>query len=170
MAAGAPAEPPSYQSSPGPAPPVLDGRDRPRTHPGRTVGSLHPLQAPVIQLLEGYWIRLPMGPALFAAAIVRYVRAWETSHEITDGYARGTEGITFADASAAEQTSLWLPEDDEHILPTALGNTLRAGEVRAGGRYGFETHVLIPRLLPLLTGQQREALTDVATSSMRLHG
>ena len=47
------------------------------------------------------------------------------------------------------------------ILPTLLGNTLRAAEFRAGSRYGLDAVVLCPRLYPLLGDKVSATLNDL---------
>lgn len=42
------------------------------------------------------------------------------------------------------------PRDVKLLMPTLLGNVLRAAEISAGGRYGFDTLIVFPRLEPLL--------------------
>jgi hypothetical protein len=54
----------------------------------------------------------------------------------------------------------WLSEDEQDLLPTALGNTLRTGEVEAGARYGLETLDALPRLVPLLRPTSLGELRD----------
>jgi hypothetical protein len=46
------------------------------------------------------------------------------------------------------------------LLPTQLGNALRSGEERAGGRYGLDTVVVWPRLYPLLSDSVRALVDD----------
>ena len=46
------------------------------------------------------------------------------------------------------------------VLPTDLGNTLRAMEEVAGNRYGLDAVTLWPRLYPLLPEDLREAVDD----------
>jgi hypothetical protein len=41
--------------------------------------------------------------------------------------------------------------DEGRLLPTRLGNTLRAAEDEAGMRYGLPTVVTMPRLYPYLS-------------------
>jgi hypothetical protein len=59
--------------------------------------------------------------------------------------------------AAAKLRRLYPPE--QAVLPTSLGNVLRAGEYRAGRRYGLEATTVWPRLYPLL-GERVAALVD----------
>jgi hypothetical protein len=46
-----------------------------------------------------------------------------------------------------------LLEDEDEVMPTTLGNILRAGERYADSRYGIDTIYFWPRLYPLLPAQ-----------------
>jgi hypothetical protein len=97
----------------------------------------HPLQTPLIQLLEGYWRGLPFGSAA------------------SDHF---TERLRHEEGWAVDP--YWLPPREEDLLPTDLGNTLRAGESRAGDRYGLELDVAMPRLTPLLSAASLAEIRD----------
>lgn len=122
--------------------------------------ALHPLQTPLIQLLEGYWLRLPMGEQLFAHGVQRHKQVWSKNRQLMASYSRGQQSVPYRAASAARFAADWMPEDPQHLLPTTLGNTLRAGEERAGSRYGMQINVVVPRLMPLLDEQHRDRLAD----------
>lgn len=111
----------------------------------------HPLQMPLIQFVEGYWWRLPLGPRLANIATERFRFAQEKAQSDYRA-AKGSPGDWKAKntASAAQLSLDWLPEREEDLRPTALGNTLRRGETRAGRRYGLELTLAWPRLIPLL--------------------
>ena len=47
------------------------------------------------------------------------------------------------------------------LLPTALGNTLRRGETRAGERYQLDLTVALPRLTPLMAPGVLAELSDL---------
>jgi hypothetical protein len=47
------------------------------------------------------------------------------------------------------------------LLPTSLGNVLRAAEYRAGRAYGLDSVVIWPRLYPLLPETVRNSVDDV---------
>jgi hypothetical protein len=152
-AAGAPARSPSISR----AVTVLDGlslRQIAALVAALFIASLvtHPLQLPLIQLVEGYWWRLPGGPAVANRATERFraerkfVRAELTRAPLP----RETPWARKQAADIAKQRQHWLPAA-EHMLPTRLGNTLRVGEVRAGARYGLELDVAMPRLVAILS-------------------
>jgi hypothetical protein len=105
----------------------------------------HPLQVPLIQLMEGYWERLPCG---FAAKRRLTARFREELRRSTDDQ---------RDQSWERQ---WLPEEEKDLLPTVLGNTLTAGERRAGERYGLELENAWARLHPLLSAASLAELQD----------
>ncbi len=46
------------------------------------------------------------------------------------------------------------------MMPTALGNALRAAERRAGERYGLDTVAVWPRLFPVIEGRLATVLID----------
>ena len=56
-------------------------------------------------------------------------------------------------SEAASELRLLPPR--EHVMPTQLGNALRAAEVRAGEPYGLDAVVAWPRLYPLLSDPVR---------------
>jgi hypothetical protein len=51
------------------------------------------------------------------------------------------------------------PEEPDHIVATLLGNVLRAAEMSAGERYGFDTVTVFPRLEPLLPKETEQGVT-----------
>jgi hypothetical protein len=113
----------------------------------------HPLQTPLIQLMEGYWQGLPFGSAAQYRLSARFRQELDNS---TSGPAETAE-------QAAEEVlrrRYWLPEDEKDVLPTVLGNTLTAGERRAGERYGLELENAWPRLRPLVSAASLDELRD----------
>ena len=122
----------------------------------------HPLQTPLVQLLECYWQGLPFGSAMAEHCTDRFRQ--ELSWVRAELQREGDEGDW---DRAARQANIhagyrqdWLPEEEEDLLPTALGNTLVTGETRAGERYGLKTGVLLPRLAPLLSPASLAELRD----------
>jgi hypothetical protein len=109
---------------------------------------VHPLNYILVQLAEGYWGRLPFGAVLQRAAAAHTEYRRERLREAERD-----------DPSVSIQLD-WLPQPPMPTLPTELGNALYAGEVRAGARYGYETSVVLPRLMPLLDENVRAQVTD----------
>jgi hypothetical protein len=122
---------------------------------------LQPLQVGLVRLLEGYW---GYSKAAQALAERRKRPQLELFHDLAD-----TAGAPFRDpddparekavAAAAELRRLF-PEDEDDVLPTRLGNVLRAAETRAGSPYGLEAIVVWPRLYPLLPDPVRGVVDD----------
>lgn len=122
----------------------------------------HPLQVPLVQLLEGHWSALPSGEALAASAVVRFREQKRTVRKQMRELVlvpSPRPWIVEQRLTAAQEADLWLPNESS-LLPTALGNTLRAGERRAGRAYGLDLTTAIDRLYPLLPAQLAEELSD----------
>lgn len=157
VAAGAPMRPPSLPQ----ALTVLDHLNAYRVAAivlGLIVISMatHPLQIPLIQVLEGYWWGLPFGPQLANRAVKRFEKELtEVNKEPEDGpdvedLEWEKEWEKWNAASWARSRQHWLPGYSEQLRPTDLGNTLWAGETRAGDRYGLDLNEALPRIIPLM--------------------
>jgi hypothetical protein len=123
----------------------------------------HPLQLPIIQLLEGYWSGLrPFGSRLADRATERFRRQQENAlADFRKANALPTDDWTAKNVARAAQGRLdWLPEHPEDLLPTALGNTLWRGETTAGRPYGLELVAAWPRLIPLLPADVLAEIND----------
>lgn len=59
---------------------------------------------------------------------------------------------------------LWYPHRRENLLPTRLGNILRASEDYGRTHYGLDSILIWPRLLDLISPEYREALDDARSS------
>lgn len=122
----------------------------------------HPLQTPLIQLMEGYWQGFPLGPALAERGVDRFRQELQwVRHEIQQkGRKQDWDRAARQAFIEAGTRQYWLPAEEEDLLPTALGNTLVTGEARAGERYGLTTGVLLARLAPLLSPVMLAELRD----------
>jgi uncharacterized membrane protein len=119
------------------------------------------LQVPLIQLLEGYWQRLPMGRTTANRCIDRM---WTERQQLADFINKNSRDEvsdeTARQIAEAQYRIDWIPPDKQFVLPTELGNVLYVGETTAASRYGLETNVVMARLRPLLSADMRAELGD----------
>ena len=128
-----------------------------------------PLQVPLIRVLEGYWGESPPGQLI--AAPGKAFQRWrrdridrrQRRREETRGPAAGSARQAAREQAAREQAARELRSYPPRaaILPTRLGNVLRAAEHRAGSRYGLEATIAWPRLYPLLGDKLTGVLDDL---------
>ena len=122
----------------------------------------HPLQLPLIRLAEGYWPRWAGGLSRLAIrAQRRAFRRLTDRAQVTAAEPSPEEAN--AALVAAWELSLRFPPEESALLPTALGNVLRATEWSAGAAYGADTVAWWPRLYPVLGGRMREIVDDRRT-------
>jgi hypothetical protein len=117
---------------------------------------LQPLQLGLVRALEGYW------PAP--------VRALGRGRQERRRDALATAAAPRAEMPAAAELAAMaeaesrlrrlFPSDPAWLLPTRLGNALRAAETRAGEPYGLDAVVAWPRLYPLLPDGVRALVDD----------
>jgi ABC-type multidrug transport system fused ATPase/permease subunit len=118
----------------------------------------HPLQLSLVRILEGYaWETSTLGDALSAIGVELHRRRLEQLQNLAYRTARTPEARRMQRLALSRLTTF--PADPERLLPTRLGNALRAAEDRAGQRYGLDTNAMMPRLYPFLSTTLTEALT-----------
>ena len=125
---------------------------------------LQPLQLSLVRLLEGYWGRAGVLRIPADRGCDRHRRRRERLDQQTripklDGQSPGGQQVAAASMAAWKLRRLY-PDDPDHVMPTLLGNVLKAGEDRAGERYGLDCVVIWPRLYPLLSEPLTAALDD----------
>jgi len=128
--------------------------------------SLQPLQFRLVQLMEGYW------PAWFPASLARVGVWFETRRRerLRDRLTSSPNLISTTARTVAReraqnaesQLHQRFPSQDR-LLPTALGNALRASEDSVGQRYGLQSVVIWPRLFHLLPDKVRSGMDDEVT-------
>jgi hypothetical protein len=120
---------------------------------------LQPLQMSLVQLLEGYWGNWWPARALAAVSIGYHRRRRQRLQQATQTTADATPETREQMANAAWRLQHFYPGADR-VLPTTLGNVLRAAEDRGGRGYGMDAVVVWPRLYPLLSPGVSAMLAD----------
>jgi hypothetical protein len=110
----------------------------------------------LLRLMEGYW------PDALRSRHTERVRARLQKHrerwQQLDGTSRNRERWEFVRLDR-KVIKLHPPQDSE-LMPTALGNRLRAAEQHSHARYGLDAVTAFPRLWPLLPDCLREDLAE----------
>lgn len=128
--------------------------------------SLQPLQFRLVQLLEGYW---PTWAPLWVARLGVWAQGKRLERITGRMSAKSADASEAARIAAderihtAETQVLERFPNPDRLLPTSLGNALRAAEDRVGQRYGLESVVIWPRLFRLLPAEVQTALDDEVT-------
>jgi hypothetical protein len=145
---------------------------------------LHPLQYALVQFLEGYWGVSPFWRALRENRI-RY-HLWRRNKlglliaDETEALGlvkqddAGTppkvqlrdwfDAIHSAEIVAAERLISIYPRNADHIMPTRLGNVLRAAETNAGAVYGLDIIDFGPHLMLVAPREHAEYVNDQRTA------
>lgn len=125
---------------------------------------LQPGQYLMVRLLEGYWGSSRL--ARYLATPGKTFHGWRRLQlEKRRLLPRTPEPSREAIGQAMHATRLLQVRypAQSRIMPTLLGNALRAAEDRAGQRYGLATVVVWPRLYPLIAGKLARILDDQRT-------
>lgn len=120
---------------------------------------LYPFQVRAVRVLEGYWDRWPATAGLAGVLTEMQRRRRQALSARAAAALRGGTNARRVAADAYRRMASGAPEDV--LLPTALGNALRAGELTAGERYGLATLSSWPRILM----QTSDRLSDVLRSA-----
>ncbi|MEU6145475.1 hypothetical protein ABZ848_34650 [Streptomyces sp. NPDC047081] len=105
---------------------------------------LYPFQVRAVRVLEGYWDRWPATAGLAGVLTEVQRRRRQALRQRIAAAPRTDSHSSHVAADAARRLAAVPPE--EWLLPTALGNALRAGELSAGERYGLVTLSSWPRI------------------------
>ncbi len=135
---------------------------------------------PVLRLAEGYgWEGIPLLGARQKARADERIQEAQASQErfaelqkrrilAAGGQGQPLTKAELAELQKLEQQLYYRPPDPERMMPTDLGNVLRAAEDAVRARYGLNPIVCWPRLYPLLPeairGDLAEARSNVDTA------
>jgi len=121
------------------------------------------LELGIIRFLEGYWPRglKRLRKWLIQRKVAQHERLHRRFQELAS---RGLDNLSTEERD--EYVSLdWrlmhIPASTGRLMPTTLGNILRAAELRSTGKYGLDFVVCWPRLWLLLPADVKKELTDV---------
>ncbi len=120
---------------------------------------LQPLQLSLVRLLEGYWGDGAAGRALASAGVARHRRKRQALQQAAEAAGDPSPDERTRMADAAWRLRRFYPARDR-VLPTMLGNVLRAAEDQGGRAYGMDAVVMWPRLYPLLPERITAMLAD----------
>jgi hypothetical protein len=117
----------------------------------------HPFQAQLLKLFEGYWTGLP---GLVRIGVAPHLRRHRHLEATLEGEPRTPDERRHWQQAARR---LEFYPDEDRLLPTRLGNVLRAAEDHAGQRYGLDTVTVWPWLYPHVAGPLAQALAETRT-------
>lgn len=131
--------------------------------------ALSPLLSWFAAMLEGYAIPHWLANRLMRRKLRRFYREQKTRHQLESQlYERDFAGID----DTAEESELrrgiddaWrklgdFPEDVRYVTPTRLGNLMRRVEITAGQLWGFDSVVMLPRLMQVLPERPAEIVNE----------
>ncbi len=117
---------------------------------------LHPFQFSLVRLLEGYWDDSRVGRPLSALLKALHRRRRQRLERL----AYDPQTPQEQDRQQWAEDRLDQYPDEDRLLPTRLGNTLRSAEDEAGMRYELPTVAAMPRLYPYLSGRFAAVYVD----------
>jgi hypothetical protein len=118
---------------------------------------LHPFQFSLVRLLEGYWDDSRIGRPFGAIGKELHRRRRDHVERLS---------LTTPRTPEEERRKQWAEDrlvhypEEGRLLPTRLGNTLRAAEDEAGKRYELPTIAAMPRLYPYLSERFAAVYSD----------
>ena len=130
---------------------------------------IYNFQYSITRLFEGYWPHFEFFRWLRNKRTGLYQRRWDYLEAMTQPGSKLTSAEM--DEIAQEQLTFYPPQAHLHkLMPTRLGNILRASEIYALDRYGIDSITIWTRLSPLLTEKATFSLQDskIATDFMLL--
>lgn len=119
---------------------------------------LQPLQRHLVRWLEGYPLTRGVGLLLGRPLITRWRRRWERLNDVQQRVDPRPEDLPVMIEAAARLARL--PRAPERLMPTGLGNTLRAAEDRPAETYGIDTVAAWPELYAVLPERTASLVDD----------
>lgn len=123
-----------------------------------------------LRLLEGYW-PLPLSylrTLIVALQRPRFEKKYAELRSLASQDKKGFSPQQHERLRSLDHWAHWHPVTPKYLLPTKLGNILRAREYSPERKYGLDAIICWPRLWSLLPETIRIDLTDARTSLDRL--
>jgi hypothetical protein len=124
----------------------------------------------ILRLLEGYW-PWPIGYLRMGIVALRKLRFEKKYTELRRLAAQDKKDLSPKHRAKLVSLDLWAhrhPVDPKDLLPTALGNILRAREFSPERKYGLDAIICWPRLWSLLPENVQTDLANARVSLDRL--
>jgi hypothetical protein len=122
---------------------------------------------PVLRLLEGYW---PAPAARLRSSRIttaeETLKADQAAFQQLTVARRSGQGLSREQAEEYSRVDLSLhhrPGDPDRLMPTRVGNVLRAAEDRPRAKYGLDSVIVWPRLWLVMPDTSRQELATART-------
>jgi hypothetical protein len=121
---------------------------------------------PVLRLLEGYWPQWFAGirSRLTARVAQRYQSKLDSLETLARKGLKNLSPEELRQYAELDRYITHMPTDQSLLMPTRIGNRLRAAELRSRDKYGLDGVICWPRLWLLLPEEAKKELTDARTS------
>jgi hypothetical protein len=123
------------------------------------------LQFPTLRFLEGYWPWI-FGPirSFMTGRVANHVKKKRNSWTALAKRFGSLNTREMNRYISLDRELALYPEDQTYLLPTRLGNRMRAAETYALERYGLESSLMWPRLWLILSSDDRAELGQAQQS------
>lgn len=128
------------------------------------------LRFPILRLLEGYW-HWPFNYLSLGIIILQEAQFQKKYDELRHLASQDKNELNAKQRDKLNTLEYWVhwqPVKAKDLLPTKLGNILRAREYSPERKYGLDAIICWPRLWPLLPENVRSDLTDARSALDRL--
>jgi hypothetical protein len=120
------------------------------------------LHYPLVRFLEGYWLINEPPRRLSSAIGTRKTDRWIPDRQRLVSITQDPERSNQRTRAAVDLHRLFTADDDL-VLPTKLGNVIRAFETHPRLRYGLDGIAIWPRIALMLSDGERAEIEDAAT-------
>lgn len=118
-----------------------------------------------INLLEGYWPGWLRRPKrwLLQRRVQKVAKMEKRFQDLARQGIGNLSAEEYDEYATLDQQLMYTPATPDQLMPTELGNILRATELRSQDKYGLHSLICWPRLWLLLSSDVKKELTDART-------